>query len=228
MLKFSFENSKLKKLAKYLNLKNKQVVGFDLPAGWTCKMANICLCRANRKTGKLTDGKNAQFRCYAASGEAAFSMTRHMRWSNFDALRKLSLHDMVALIEKSLPLNVKVVRIHSSGDYFSLNYFHAWLMVALLHPEITFFGYSKILDYVRIAKVTNLPNFKLTYSFGGKQDAELKDEPTSYVVKTIADGKKMHLPVSCVTNPTDDFDFIMAGVNFALPIHGTQKAGFYK
>ena len=228
MIKFSFENSKLKKLAKYLNLKNKQVVGFDLPAGWTCKMADMCLCRANRKTGKLTDGKNMQFRCYAASGEAAFSMTRRMRWNNFDALRKLSLHDMVALIEKSLPLNVKVVRIHSSGDYFSLDYFHAWLMVALLHPEITFFGYSKILDYVRIAKITNLPNFKLTYSFGGKQDAELKNEPTSYVVKTIADGEKMHLPVSCVTNPTDDYDFIMAGVNFALPIHGTQKAGFYK
>ncbi len=219
MLKFSTGNSKIHKLALELGLSKKQIVCFDLPAGYTCPMANLCQAFANRETGKITDGKEMKFRCYAASSESAFTPVRNLRWHNFDALRNCK--NMVTEIENSLPVGVKVIRIHSSGDFFSKDYFNAWLTVAENHPEIIFFGYTKILEYVKIAKPEN---FKLVYSFGGKQDSMVTDEIVAYVVNTKMDAIKRNLAVSCDENPADDFHYIMKGQSFALVLHGTQPA----
>lgn len=223
MLKFSFGNSKIKELARYLNLPLKSVVAFDLPAGYTCPMASLCKSFANRKTGKITDGKDMKYRCYAASNEAAFPPARSLRWHNFDLLKGKTTDEMAALIQASLPAGVKVIRIHSSGDFFSLDYFHAWFEVAQNNPEIKFFGYTKIMPYVSMPKPDN---FRLVYSFGGKLDRFLTpDVPVAYVVNTSADGLERGLKVACQANPSDDFDMVMAGESFALALHGTQPRG---
>lgn len=220
-LKLSYGNSKLHKLAEYLGIGKKAVVSFDLPAGYTCPMANLCKSYANRETGKITDGKEMIFRCYAASGEAAFKNARLLRWHNFDLLKVLDLDGMVALIEGSLTNGIKVIRIHSSGDFFSLDYFNAWVRVAKNHPDISFFGYTKVLPYVSAVKPDN---FKLVYSYGGKLDNEVKNEPVAYVVNTVIDAINRGLKVACLDNPSDDFDFVMGGRTFALALHGTQPA----
>jgi hypothetical protein len=226
MLKFSFGNSKLIELSEHLGLAKKQVVGFDLPAGYTCKCAKLCKSFSNRKTGKITDGQGMQFRCYAASTEAAFTAARNAHWHNFDELHGANFADMVKTIDASLPEGVKVVRIHASGDYFCKEYFQAWIKIAQIHPEIIFFGYTKILNYVNIARYLGLPNFKLQYSFGGTMDELVTDEPTTKVIPTVADAEG--LPVACQINPADDFDYIMAGVSFAIALHGTQPKGSKK
>ena len=229
MLKFSFGNSKIILLAKYLNLPNKAVASFDLPAGFTCPAALLCQSYSNRETGKITDGKSLQFRCYAASSEGAFPSVRRLRWHNFDLLAKKSISQMIAEIEVSLPIMVKVIRIHSSGDYFSKNYFQAWRMVAVTHPEIMFFGYSKILEYVQHSISNPLPNFKLVYSIGGKYDNLLTDEiPSIRVVENKEIAHSLNLSVSCDIHPADDYDYIINGKSFAIALHGTQPAGKYK
>ena len=58
LLKFGNPNSKLKKLTKKLGLTLKT---FTLPAGWTCPGAKDCLSRADKNTGKVTDGKDTEF-----------------------------------------------------------------------------------------------------------------------------------------------------------------------
>ena len=221
MLKFSFRNAKIKKLAVYLGLAKNEVASFDLPAGYTCPAARACRSYANRVTGKITDGKGAEFRCYAASSEAVFTSARQNRWSNFEALRDAGA-DMVALIMGALPSTLKVLRIHSSGDFFTRAYFDAWVTVARLHPDIKFFGYTKILPYVKADKPDN---FTLVYSFGGTMDAQVTDEPVAYVVNTVADAVARGLPVSCQDNPVDDYDYVTSGRTFALALHGTQPKG---
>ena len=79
-LKFSYGNSKLRKLSVRESVK---VAAFDLPAGWSCPAADICFSKADKTTGKITDGENCMFRCYAASTEALYSRTRELRWHNF-------------------------------------------------------------------------------------------------------------------------------------------------
>lgn len=219
LLKFSSGNRKLKALQKHLGVK---VYGFDLPAGWTCPAADICKSQADKITGKITDGKNCQFRCYAASCEARSTNARKAHWNNFDLLKSLSTDDMVKLITTSLPENAGVIRIHASGDFFTKQYFNAWVRVAESHPEIKFFGYTKVIQYVNSPKPEN---FKLVYSFGGKLDSKLSDEPTCYVVTDQSQADKMGVPVSCSENDWDDFHMIMDGKTFAITIHGTQPAG---
>lgn len=69
------------------NAKLSTAIGiFDLPAGWTCPQANLCLSKANPLNGTITDGPNTQFRCYAASCECVFNSTRKHRWNNFKRL----------------------------------------------------------------------------------------------------------------------------------------------
>jgi hypothetical protein len=220
-LHFSTGNRKINELAHSKGLKNNQVVAFDMPAGYTCPAADKCQSFANRENGKITDGDNCQFRCYAASIESAFSSSRKAHWKNYDALSGLSLDEMVKLILSELPKDVKIIRIHSSGDYFSKRYFQAWVKVAELRPDVKFFGYTKILNYVNADKPDN---YHLVYSFGGKMDSKRTCEPTAFVVKNIVEAIVKGLTPSCIDNPADDFDFIMEGKTFALVLHGTQPA----
>lgn len=220
-LHFAIHNNKINKLAKSLGLKNNQVVAFDLPAGHTCPAADKCQSFADRKTGHVTDGENCEFRCYAVSTECAFPSSRRCHWNNYELLRNLTSKEMVELILSQLPQDVKVVRVHSSGDYFAKRYFQAWVKVAESRPDVKFFGYTKILNYVNADKPDN---YHLVYSFGGKMDSKKTCEPTSYVVKDVAEANERGLVAACVENPADDYNFIMSGQSFALCLHGTQPA----
>jgi len=220
-LHFSKNNRKVSAISDLLGIPKNSVVAFDQPAGYTCPMANECQSYANKMTGKITDGKNCKFRCYAASLESAFTSVRKAHWRNFDALFGKSIDEMASIIIADMPKGIKVVRIHSSGDFFSRDYFMAWIKVAESLPEIEFFGYTKILPYVQYDKPDN---FNLHYSVGGKMDAEHTNEPFAKVVKSVQDAIKIGLPVACETHPADDFLMIKNRVSFALPIHGTQPA----
>lgn len=215
-LKFSSGNRKLHELAHELGLKKTQVVAFDLPAGHTCPAADICLSMANRQTGKITDGANAKFRCYAASGEAMFPSVRAMRWDNYTQIKESN--DVAGLILKSIPARVKVIRVHSSGDFFNKAYFMAWVKVANARPDITIFGYTKVIQYVSAEKPAN---FKLVYSMGGKMDSIRTTEPACHVVKSEINPPA---PIACKVSPADDFNRILAGESFSLLLHGTQPA----
>lgn len=216
-LKFSTGNSKMNSLASYLNLKNTQVVSFDLPAGYTCPNAKLCKAYASPKSVKIIQGKDMIFRCYAASLEVVFKNYRESHWHNFNILKSMDTDSMVELILKSLPKNVKIVRIHSSGDFFNDNYFKAWLKISELLPQVNFFGYTKVLEYVKLVKPSN---FKLQYSFGGIQDSEVTDNiPTCKVVEysseSVCKGKDFEAS-------SEDYFRIMKGESFTLNLHGTQ------
>ena len=125
------------------------------------------------------------------------------------------------MILKSIPKSVKILRIHSSGDFYSKQYFDAWVKVAKSRPDIQFFAYTKGLQYVSATKPDNL---SLIYSYGGKLDSKLTTEPVSYVVKSFDEAQKLGLPVVCQESMSDDYTYIVQGRSFALMIHGTQPA----
>lgn len=73
----------------YISPGNSKVAGavlFSLPAGHTCPGASLCLSKADRETGRITDGPCTQFRCFAASGEAKNPSARATVWHNLDLL----------------------------------------------------------------------------------------------------------------------------------------------
>ena len=217
MLKFKDANGKLKKMAKKLGVKLKT---FTLPSGYTCPGAKDCLAFADRKTGKITDGEDTEFRCFMASLEATFPSLREMVWNNLTLIRKALKNGVDAcadLICESLPKKFDVMRVHVGGDYFSREYFMAWCEVAKRNPDKVFYSYSKSL--VVIAGIPKPDNLVLTASRGGKYD-DLIDRlgwKEAVVVFSEQEAKDKGLEID-----HDDTHAAFGKENFALLLQGSQ------
>ncbi len=247
-VRYNPANAKLKKLAKTISddltfnaggIKAKlEVYAFDLPAGWSCPQAKDCQSRMTPKeNGKwgIVDGPATVFRCYAASAEQ-YPNVRNGRHRNMAAIRKtmkaavgngLDPVEAVAdLLEQSIPDNAKVIRIHTSGDFFHRDYFRAWLEVARRQPNRVFYAYTKALKLWvdNIENVNSLGNFRLTASRGGTLDHMITEHslPESVVVFSEAEADKKGIPV----DEDDSHAYRQNGsTSFALVIHGTQPKG---
>lgn len=152
---------------------------FNLPAGWTCPWALNCLTKADRDTGKLTTrpdkdnlgnhvptiGGHETYVCYAARAER-FPGVRESRWSNFDEVKRMVWNgDYV-----ELPRNATHVRIHGSGDFYSQDYFDWWVEQSRANPGVTFWAFTKSVNYW-VTRLGEIPdNMHLTASVGGKRD----------------------------------------------------------
>lgn len=204
---------------------DKSVAVFSLPAGHTCPFAKDCRSQSDRVTGKITDGKHCQFRCYATLAENLFPKVRANRWNNLELIKNAkTVIGMANLIEQALIIrrNVKLVRFHQSGDFFSLPYFDAWLLVARQHPEWTFYGYTKALP-LWVARLGSIPaNFKLVASRGGTHDTLISEHKlrSARVVFTEKTAKRLGLEIDHDDSHVWNYD-----KDFAILLHGTQPAG---
>ena len=232
LLRFGKPNAKLKALEKSeFNLEPKKVITFSLPSGYTCPGAEECLSYANRKTGKIKDGKHTKFRCFQASAEAVYPSLRNMVWNNFDALRKTAKKagegreaiEMAELILANLEdIKFDILRVHVGGDFFSKDYFMAWLIVANSMPDKLFYAYTKSLTAWQEMRLVVPENFELTASRGGKND-ELIDEldfKCAEVVLSEEEATDKGLEID-----HDDSHAAYGDKSFALLIHGTQPKG---
>jgi hypothetical protein len=213
LLKFQKGNAKL----------DKKIYTFSLPAGHSCPFALICKTKADPITGKITDGPDTKFRCFAASAEALYPAVRKARWHNFELLREAkSLENMAALIDSSLHKNASIVRIHVAGDFFNEQYFKAWVHVAKLRPEVIFYAYTTSLSYW-VNNILSVPdNFKLNASEGGKLDAQILEHGLKFakVVYSPEEAQALGLLI----DHTDEAAY-KTGQSFALLIHGQQPKG---
>ncbi len=223
MLKFS----PMKHNAKLATLAGKgKGYTFSLPAGHTCPFASQCLSRADRTTGKISDGEATEFRCFAASMENRFPNLRAANWHNFEVLRTAkTAKGMADTILASLPANATLVRVHVAGDFFSPAYFAAWMMVAQARPYLKFYAYTKSLRYWKEWRAKNgmtPDNFVLTASAGGKDDHLIKSEGfrSAQVVFTEDEADRLGLEID-----HDDSHAAKPGPSFALLLHGAQPKG---
>ena len=220
MLKFSkaTQQAKLKQVEEWLGYR-PNIYSFSLPSGYTCPFAEDCLSKADRVTGKITDGKQTKFRCFSASDEARSPQARKQRWDNFDSLRKQDTESMIDLIQEALPHDCDICRIHVGGDFFNQKYFNAWVAVAKLNPTKKFYAYTKSLPYW-VAQLDNIPtNLILNASRGSRVDF-LIDElnlKVAEVVFSITEAEDKNLPID-----HNEYHAINNVGNFALLLHGTQ------
>lgn len=200
---------------------------FSLPAGYTCKFAKFCKSFADVNTGKITDTKNIKYRCYSASDESRYKNVRNSRHNNYNLLREAGTKDnMAELIVSSIYYNLlgnaPLIRIHESGDFFSQNYFDAWIEVAKKFPNTIFYAYTKSLTYW-VARLNEIPsNFKLTASTGGSTDFLIKKYNLKYadVVFSVEEAKAKKLYID-----KDDRLAWSQDKPFAILLHGTQPKG---
>lgn len=213
LLKFSYENAKL-----------KGIHTFALVAGDTCPGADKCMARVrivNEKRAVIR-GEDAEFTCYWASLEAIFPSLHRRNLHNLNLLKLCkTMKEMAILINKSLPYGAKIVRIHPGGDFFSEAYFVAWINVAINNPSVVFYAYTKSIHFWRRHMKQIPSNFKLIASVGGKYDRLItKSMKRAYVVFSPEEADKLGLPID-----TDDSHAYSGDNSFCLLLHGKQKAG---
>ena len=221
MLKFSSENAKLKEISNWIGYKPK-VYSFSLPSGYTCPSALDCLSKADRITGKITDGKDTKYRCFSATTESMFPSVRNQRWDNFEPLRKLDKESIVKAIQEDLPKDMDILRVHVGGDFFNQKYFDAWMEVARLNPTKTFYAYTKSLNYW-MHSVDNIPNnFALNGSRGGTKDHLINEYKLkeAVVVFSLEEAESKNLEID-----HNEKHAIQDTGSFALLLHGTQPRG---
>jgi hypothetical protein len=223
MLTFSKGNAKL----------GTSTLIFNLPAGKTCPGAMFCKSFAvvdDNGKRSIRDGEHTIFRCFAASSEVQYDGAFFNRANN---LQTVVDYLAAGVDHAATQINValqhfktrktELVRIHESGDFFSLAYLEAWVKVAQMNPNLKFYCYSKSLHIFTEFGVTNLPsNFYMTASYGGKFD-HMIDEGLfprySKVFMTEADAEAAGLEVD------HDDSHCFGSVPFALLVHGTQPKG---
>ena len=219
-LHFSHGNAKL----------NKGTLIFNLPAGKTCPGAMFCksFAMVTPEGRKIVDGPHTEFRCFAASSEVQYDQVFYNRADNFqqvlDCLKSGSVNPLVKLIDDGIQQNrnrnTRRVRIHESGDFFSLGYLQAWVEVAIMNPDLTFYCYSKSLNFFLHVDLPS--NFFLTASYGGRFDY-LIDEGYfpryAKVVESLEVANTLGLPVDV----NEDHCFLPGP--YALLVHGTQPKG---
>lgn len=177
-------------LLKNTNSKlGKGIYVFNLPAGLTCP-------------GKTPVCASV---CYAAKVERIYTNTKTAYAKNQAFINEQGLEAFVAaVVDQITRKSIKVVRIHSNGDFYSGPYVMAWRAIAKACPNTVFFAYTRswhvpaILPSLEALRA--LPNVHLLASVdesdesrtdeawdngpAGWRLARMLDKPTSKLAKT--------------------------------------------
>jgi len=162
-LNYLSQNAKMKKI-KGADVYNWGIPAFKAQSGLiTCPNASKCA------TG-----------CYAQSGAYRFSNVKSKYESRLELALSPQFENVLgAEIDHVKQLASKrdkscLIRIHDSGDFFSLEYTQKWLRLIQSNPCTLFYAYTK---QVSQFKSMDLPhNLRLIYSYGGKQDHLIDSE----------------------------------------------------
>ena len=147
----------------------------------TCPNAGACaqLCYARSGTFNFSNVKKAHtanleltlkdLKAWKYAMVAELNMKRYLPTSKAVPFFSLLTWDSLTDYQKMWAEHGgKAVRIHDSGDFYSRDYFSAWVDIAKVTPHVLFYAYTK---EVEMTKEFTLPdNFVLIYSMGGKQD----------------------------------------------------------
>jgi hypothetical protein len=196
-----------------------------LPSGKTCGGAKDCLAMAVRRNGKtkLVRGKDCKFTCYQASLESIFPTLFNLAHRNLELLKAAkTVEAMGKLIHDSLPKQARIIRIHPGGDFFSEEYFMAWINVALNNKNLLFYAYSKSVHIYKKLKHLVPSNLVITCSLGGKYDNLItKSMKTCEVVFSPEEAVAKGIPI----DHDDSFAYSVGVKRFATLLHGKQQAG---
>ncbi|NBW41983.1 hypothetical protein EBR25_13430 [bacterium] len=199
-IKLSDGNTKLKKSG---------IVSFNLIPITHCPLAGSCKAF-----------------CYATVGQQAFASGVKRRAAAFKAtLSPTFVQDMHSEIQR-WKKKIKAIRVHDSGDFYSMQYLLNWLEIARLNPDVKFYAYSKSLPFIHKAYDLGLvpPNFRLIQSVGGLADSRIRqDLPHARIFSTL---DELTDAGYADASETDDVSAFSDTLFVGLVVHGARKGKF--
>jgi hypothetical protein len=214
----------------------KNTIHLSVPAGHTCKpWATKCFTFADKETGKITDGKHQEFRCYAASMESRYPAHRKSLWNNYHILNehkhdpeevyKTLLSSVLPYIhehQKEYEQDPKIRIFGTSGDFWHENIYKGCLALASALNPIRVYWYTKSIPFIIKYQNIEPPNLEQNASIGGRYDhfIELFGLKSAKVVHSYEEAYNLGLPIDQRDELASE-----AGGSFAILLHGTQPKG---
>ena len=153
------QNAKMKKTSIKNNMR---VLNFSLPAYKTITGKTVC-----------PFAKDCIKYCYAKKGNYKYpsvikGLNKRYELSKTDEF----IPQMNATIILQRPTHI---RIHDSGDFYSIEYLNKWIQIANTNKDVIFYAYTKSIPFFKGAKqgkpIVKVPtNLKIIFSEGSKRD----------------------------------------------------------
>ena len=147
------QNAKLKKTSLE---NNKRVLNFSLPAYKTETGKTVC-----------PFAKDCIKYCYAQKGNYRFPSVQKGLNKRYQLTKT---NDFVPMMNATILLERPThVRIHDSGDFYSIKYLNKWIQIAKDNKSVIFYAYTKSIKF--FINGLKLPkNLKIIFSEGSKTD----------------------------------------------------------
>ena len=148
------QNAKMKKTS----LENKtKIFNFSIPAYKT-------------KSGKITCpfAKDCIKYCYAQKGNyTRFPIIQELMEKKYNITKQDNF--ILLMNEEIEKKKAKYIRIHDSGDFYSIKYLNKWIQIAKDNKSVIFYAYTKSIKF--FINGLKLPkNLKIIFSEGSKTD----------------------------------------------------------
>ena len=178
MINLLTQNSKMKKTSLKNNAK---IFNFSIPAYKT-------------KSGKVTCPFAAACvkYCYAQKGNyTRFPIVQELMEKKYEISKQNNFNSLMnAEIKKKKATHI---RIHDSGDFYSIKYLSKWIQIAEYNKEVIFYAYTKSIKFFVNDLFPNtdtlaLPdNMKIIFSEGSKHDEliNIKEHRHARIFKNI-------------------------------------------
>ncbi len=148
------QNAKMKKTSKENNTK---IYNFSIPAYKT-------------KSGKITCpfAKDCIKYCYAQKGNyTRFPIIQDLMEKKYNITKQDNF--ILLMNEEIKKKKATHIRIHDSGDFYSVKYLNKWVDIAIQNTNIIFYAYTKSIKF--FINGLKLPkNLKIIFSEGSKND----------------------------------------------------------
>lgn len=138
-------------------------------------------------------------------------------WKQLDA--ELTIHECTCAREGVRPY----FRLHMVGDFFDSEYAMHWMKTMERHPDIRFYGYTKMVSlFHSLEQLGAIPdNFTYVFSRGGKEDDLIR--PEDRVCDIVDDG----IPEGYVDASKDEWYAMHSEYRrLAIRYHGSKDLRF--
>lgn len=147
--------------------KNEGAWNWSIMAVKTCPMAGDC--------------KNY---CYGTKGHYTLPCVPQAQEARFMLSKTKAFVDLMDA-EIKRKRNLKSIRIHGSGDFYSQEYLDKWVEIARRNPAVRFYCYTKSL-HLNWGQYILLTNTKMIQSFGGRLDFKIdRFKPHARIFKNL-------------------------------------------
>ena len=168
------QNAKMKKTSK----ENKtKIFNFSIPAYKT-------------KKGKITCpfAKECVKYCYAQKGNyTRFPIVQELMERKYNLTKQENFVELMTNEIKNKKANY--IRIHDSGDFYSVAYLKKWVQIAKDNKSVIFYAYTKSIKFFIDYQINIPKNLKIIFSEGSKTDnlINTKKHRHARIFKTVTD-----------------------------------------